>query len=218
MSTQSGVQSQQLVKALRLSSAPRGEQGRPAHDRRPTCVARQRQILAELVGAADRVVDEQLECCAAVACSGRKSSMSSRLASAVCISAIRFAGLRHVALVGNLLVALATAAGRRQQPLLVDEAVEIGRRNGPRIALVLDELVHARDRRTVAVMHELDGADQRRGVVEAGDAGRGSCRSRSRDRRRLRACAAGAHDVAVVDMQRRAQMVRSRSSAPRIPS
>ena len=142
---------------------------------------------------------------AAVAGSGRKSSMSSRLASARLHFRDPLAGLRHVALVGDLLVAFAAAAGRGEQALLVDEAVEIGGRHRPRVALVLDELVHARDRRAVAVMHELDGAEQRRRVGKAGDAGEEAADLDLRIDARLE-LALQLDDVAVVDMQRRAQV------------
>ena len=46
-------------------------------------------------------------------------------------------GLRHVAQIGDLLLAFAGMLARRQQTLLLDEAVEIGRRHGPGVALVL---------------------------------------------------------------------------------
>ena len=46
-------------------------------------------------------------------------------------------GLRHVAQIGDLLLALAGMLARRQQALLLDEAVEIGRGHGPGIALIL---------------------------------------------------------------------------------
>ena len=55
-------------------------------------------------------------------------------------------GLRHVAQIGDLLLALAGMLARRQQALLVDEAVEIGRGHGPGVALVRDEGVHDADR------------------------------------------------------------------------
>ena len=46
-------------------------------------------------------------------------------------------GLRHVAQIGDLLLAFAGMFARREQPLLLDEAVEIGRGHGPGVALVL---------------------------------------------------------------------------------
>ena len=80
-------------------------------------------------------------------------------------------GLRHVAQIGDLLVAFAGMLARRQQALLVDEAIEIGRGHGPAVALIFDEGMHDRDRASVVAVDQFDAAEQRRRVGKARDLG-----------------------------------------------
>ena len=96
--------------------------------------------------------------------SGRKSAMSSRLASAICISPRRSADQLHDALIGRKLAALrGVLAG--EQPLLLDETVEIGAGDRPGLALVLDESMDDRERAALVVLHQLDRAEQRRRIA-----------------------------------------------------
>src|SRR5262249_13803983 len=78
--------------------------------------------------------------------------------------------VHHQQLVGGELAALRRVLVR-QQPLLLDEAVEIGAGDRPGLSLVLYEPVHDRDRAAPVLLDQLDGAEQRRRVLEIGDLG-----------------------------------------------
>ncbi len=82
-------------------------------------------------------------------------------------------GLRHIAQIGNLFLALAGVLALRQQTLFIDEAIEIGRCHGPAVTLVLDKGMDDRDRALALVVtfDQFDAAEQRRRVGEARDFG-----------------------------------------------
>ena len=76
-------------------------------------------------------------------------------------------GLRHVAQIGDLLLALAGVHARRQQALLLDEAIEIGRAHGPEVALIGDEGVNDADGAVLVAFDQFDAAEQRRRIGES---------------------------------------------------
>ena len=119
------------------------------------------------------------------------------------------AGLRHVAQIGDLLVALAGMLARRQQTLLLDEAVEIGRGHGPGVALVLHEGVDDGDRAGLVAFDQFDAAEQRRRVGEAGDVGQEAADLDLRIDAGLE-LAIDLDDVVVVDQRRASWIARSR--------
>ena len=90
------------------------------------------------------------------------------------------AGLRHVAQIRDLILALPDVLARRQQALLVDEAVEIGRGHGPGVALIGDESMQDPDSVSLVTINQFDAAEQCRRVGKAATRS-GSVPSRSRD-------------------------------------
>ena len=80
-------------------------------------------------------------------------------------------GLRHVAQIRRLLLALGRRIAAGEHALFIDKAVEIGRRHGPGVALVLDERMHDRHRAFALAFDKFDAAQQRRRVGETGDFG-----------------------------------------------
>ena len=202
MSTQSGGSLRQFLEA-RLQSRPRIQD---LFGQRTVAVrqagARRDQSVPQLVRAAGRLLDETADALGRcrlgpevldVVAAGKRSLHFRDAA----------AGLQHVALIGDLLVAAASRIRTGDQALLVDEPVEIGDRHRPCVALVLDELVHAGDRRALAVVNKLDGPEQRRRVGEAGDTGEEAADLDLGIDTGLE-LALQLDDVAVVHMQRRA--------------
>ena len=90
-------------------------------------------------------------------------------------------GLRHIAQIGDLLLAFAGMFARRQQTLLIDKAIEIGRRHGPCIALILDEGMNDGDGASLVALDQFDAAEQRRAHWQSPRLRSGTGRSRSRD-------------------------------------
>ena len=60
---------------------------------------------------------------------------------------------------------------RRQQALILDEAIEIGRSHGPAVALICNEGMNDRDRAGLVALDQFDAAEQRGRIGKARDFG-----------------------------------------------